>query len=93
MSDTVTVTLESDGDTDELTLPSALLERLRAEDEPDATVVGDMAMLALAQQAHGLVHHSHGNVSEELKAAEKQTLDLFEERFGRSFAEMTGHSH
>lgn len=93
MSDTVTVTLESDGETDELTLPSALLERLRAEDEPDATVVGDMAMLALAQQAHGLVHHGHGNVSEELKAAETQTLELFEERFGRSFAEMTGHSH
>jgi hypothetical protein len=56
-------------------------------------VVGDLAMLGLAQQAHGAVHHGHGEASEELERAESTTMELFEERFGESYAEMTGHDH
>jgi hypothetical protein len=93
MADTTTVNLEADGDTDELTVPTALIRLLSEEGEGTTQVVGDMAMLALAQQAHGIVHHSHGEVDPAVEEAEAVAMDLFEERFGQSYAEMTGHDH
>jgi hypothetical protein len=50
-------------------------------------------MLSLAQQLHGAVHHGHGEADEALETAESEVMDAFEERFGQSFAEMTGHDH
>lgn len=91
--ETTTVSIDVDGSTDEFTVPVALAEALSEEDETAAEVVGDLALLGFAQQAHGLIHHGQGDVGEELEAAEEATLAEFEERFGRSFAEMTGHSH
>ena len=91
--DTLTIRLETDDASDELTVPTVFVEMLSEEGESAPDVVGDLAMLALAQQAHGVVHHSHGEVSDELSAAEQLAMDLFEERFGQSFGEMTGHSH
>jgi hypothetical protein len=91
--ETTTVTIEVDGDSDEFTIPVTLTEALSEDDETSAEVVGNLALLGLAQQAHGIVHHSHGDVGEELEAAEEATLEEFEERFGQSFQEMTGHSH
>ncbi len=94
MSDeTVTVTLQAGDSEDELTVPAGILDLLSEEDEDPLEVVGDLAMLGLAQQAHGIVHHSHGDVSEDIEKAEALTMELFEERFGQSFGEMTGHSH
>ncbi|MEF8886936.1 MAG: hypothetical protein V5A30_03945 [Haloarculaceae archaeon] len=93
MADTTTVRLEAADESDELTVPTALVEMLGEDGEDLTDVVGDMAMLALAQQAHGIVHHSHGEVDPELEEAEQVTMDLFEERFGQSYAEMTGHDH
>jgi hypothetical protein len=91
--ETTTVSIEVDGESDEFTIPVTLTEALSEDDETSAEVVGNLALLGLAQQAHGIVHHSHGDVGEELEAAEEATLDEFEERFGQSFQEMTGHSH
>ena len=91
--ETVTVALESNEHSDEIEVPVALVDLLGEANESATTVVGDLAMLGLAQQIHGVVHHSQGDVDEELQAAEQLTLDLFEERFGRSFAELTGHDH
>jgi hypothetical protein len=93
MAETVTVHLETEEGSDELTVPLALVDLLRDADEGTPQVVGDIAMLGLAQQAHGAVHHAQGGVSEELEAAEALAMDLFEQRFGRSYAEMTGHDH
>jgi hypothetical protein len=91
--ETVTVSLRCGDDTDGIEVPSALVELL-AEDEESATaVVGDLAMLGLAQQAHGIVHHGQGEVGADAEAMEELTMELFEERFGRSYAEVTGHSH
>jgi hypothetical protein len=93
-SDIVTIGLQSeDGAADELQVPTALLDMLAEGDETAPEVVGDIAMFGFAQRVHSAVHHSEGGVDEELEAAEERTLELFEERFGRSFAELTGHSH
>jgi hypothetical protein len=91
--ETTTVTIEVDGQSDEFSVPPLLTEALSEEDESSAEVVGNLALLGLAQQAHGIVHHGHGDVGDELEAAEEATLDEFEDRFGQSFAEMTGHDH
>jgi hypothetical protein len=93
-AETVTLQLESDdGATDDLEVPTALLDMLAEGDETAPEVVGDIAMFGLAQRVHSAVHHSQGDVDDELEAVEKLTLDLFEKRFGRSFAELTGHDH
>ncbi|MFC7056853.1 DUF7545 family protein [Halovenus salina] len=91
--ESATVSIEMDGDSDEFEIPLALTEALSEDEESSAEVVGNLALLGLAQQAHGIVHHGHGDVGEALEAAEEATLDEFEERFGQSFQEMTGHNH
>jgi outer membrane translocation and assembly module TamA len=92
-TESVTVTIETADASDEIDVPTALIDLLADGDESAATVVGDVAMLGIAQQAHGAVHHGQGEVDDEVAAAESRAMDRFEERFGRSFAEMTGHDH
>jgi len=92
-NETATVTLTAGDDSDEIEVPVAIADLLAEGDESVTTVVGDLAMLGFAQQAHGIVHHSQGEVGEDLRAAEELAMDLFEERFGQSYAEVTGHSH
>lgn len=92
-SDTVTVTLESDGDTDEIAVPTELLDVLGEEGDTAPGIVGDVAMLGIAQQVHGIVHHGQGQGSEALEDAEAVVMEHFEERFGQTFAEVTGHGH
>ena len=92
--ETETFTIESDaGDTDELTIPSKLIEIFSEGDESSVQVVTDITMLAFAGRAHAVVHHEQGEVDEELQAIEDKAMDLFEERFGVSYAEATGHHH
>ena len=91
--DTVTVTLEADGESDELTVPTALVDMLREGEESDPEVVGDIAMFGMAQRVHGAVHHSQGEPDEEIQAVNETTMEQFEERFGATFSELTGHDH
>jgi len=91
--ETVSVHIETDESSDELEVPVAVAEMLSEEGDDVTTVVGDLVMLGLAQQAHGIVHHTEGEVGEDLAAAEALTMELFEERFGQSYAEVTGHNH
>jgi len=92
-SETVTVQLTVGDEDDSIEVPTTLLDILSEGDETAPEVVGDIAMLGIAQQAHGVVHHGHGEVDEAVEAAESLAMELFEERFGRSFGEMTGHDH
>lgn len=94
MSDAETVTFEIDGDgeTDSLTVPAGLLDAVAEDDQTGPEVLGDVAMLSLANRVHHIVHHGDGT-DPELEAVETATMDLFEERFGVTFAEATGHSH
>jgi hypothetical protein len=91
--ETVSVTLESGDTTDEIEVPTMLVDLLGEGDESVPTVVGDLAVLGLAQQAHGVVHHGQGETSQELEDAEALMMDLFEDRFGQTYGEVTGHSH
>ncbi|WP_128475961.1 DUF7545 family protein [Halorussus pelagicus] len=93
--ETVTYTIESpEGETEDLTLPKGVVDLLREdESETDTSVLGDLTMLSFAQQAHALVHHAPEEPSDEVLANEEKTMELFEERFGQTFGEMTGHSH
>ena len=92
-NETVTLTIEGEDDTDELTVPSELLDLLRENDETDPAVVGDIAMFGLAQRIHRAVHHGQGEADQGIQDLEQLTLELFEERFGATFGELTGHDH
>jgi hypothetical protein len=92
-SETVTVTLETDEYSDELQVPADAIDVLNESDGGAPTVVADLAMLGIAQQLHTLINHTQEEIGEDVEQAEEQALELFEERFGRSFAEMTGHDH
>jgi hypothetical protein len=92
-SDTVTLTVESEEGGDEVTLPAELIDLLKEGEETPAQVVGDLAMMGCAQRIHATVHHSQGEADPTIERLEELTMELFEERFGASYSEMTGHSH
>ncbi|PSP89687.1 hypothetical protein BRC90_05015 [Halobacteriales archaeon QS_4_69_34] len=91
-ADTLTLTIDAPDTTDELVVPTRLLELVAEDDESAPEVVGDTAMITLANQIHHTVAHAEGT-GEGLEDVEAHTMELFEERFGESFAEMTGHEH
>ena len=91
--ETVTLSIEGDAETDEVTLPAGMLDLLREADESDAEVVGDLALFSCAQRIHATVHHAEGGDTEQYRAIEERTMALFEERFGATYGELTGHDH
>jgi hypothetical protein len=91
--ETVTVTIETEDNTDELEVPAEAIDLLNESDDGVPTVLGDLALLGVAQQIHGIIHHTQEDVGADVEAAEKKTMELFEERFGQSFADMMGHDH
>jgi len=91
--DTVTLRIESDDDADDVTLPGEMLDLMRETDESDPEIVGDLALFSCAQRIHATVHHAEGGDTEEYRAIEERTMELFEDRFGASYAELTGHDH
>lgn len=94
MVDTETYTVKTpDGRTDEVELPEGLVDLMAQQGENPATVVTDVVMQAMAQQAHVIAHHSEGETPEDVAEIEETAAELFEERFGRSLEEAMGHSH
>ncbi|AFZ73919.1 DUF7545 family protein [Natronobacterium gregoryi] len=94
MSDveTVTVSIDADDSTDEVTLPAGLMDLVAEGDQTAAETVGDVTLLSFASRAHHVVHHGDG-ADEDLEAQEERIMELFEERFGVTFGEATGHQH
>lgn len=91
---TETYTVEGpDGDTDSVDLPAGLVDMLAEQGETASEVVTDVVLQAFAQQAHALAHHSEGETPADVAEIAETAEELFEERFGVSFAEATGHSH
>jgi len=93
MVEDVTFTVEGEGETERLTLPGELVDALAEGVETRGEVVADVAQMAFTQRAHVLVHHSEEEVDETTEAAEERARELFEDRFGVTYAEATGHSH
>jgi hypothetical protein len=91
--DTVTLYIEGPGGDDEISLPTEMLDLMREGDESNAEIVGDLALFSCAQRIHATVHHAEGGDTEDYREIEEQTMELFEERFGASYAELTGHDH
>lgn len=91
-TETTTVHIETEDSSDELTVPAGLLERFAEGDQTTAETVGDVVMLSVANNAHHWVHHDEGGDAE-LEREEAAVMDLFEERFGMTFGEATGHQH
>lgn len=91
--ETTTFSISSDnGATDEVTVPSGLVDLVAEGDQTDAETIGDVALLSFASRAHHLVHHGD-DADSELEAQEERVMELFEERFGVTFGEATGHQH
>ena len=94
MVDTETYTIEApDGETDTFELPVGLVEVLSEEGAEPATVVADISMMAFVQRAHAVAHHSDGEQDADVEAINETAEELFEERFGLTYAEATGHHH
>jgi hypothetical protein len=91
--DTVTLRIEGEDDTDEVTLPTDMLDLMREADESNAEIVGDLALFSCAQRIHATVHHAEGGDTDRYQEIEARTMELFEDRFGASYAELTGHDH
>ncbi|MFD1562711.1 hypothetical protein ACFR99_03980 [Haloarchaeobius amylolyticus] len=90
---TTTFSISSDdGATDDVTVPTGLVDLVAEGDQSDAETVGDLVLLSFASRAHHIVHHGE-DAGEALQAQESEVMDLFEERFGVTFGEATGHQH
>ncbi|MFB6124385.1 MAG: hypothetical protein ABEJ59_00305 [Halanaeroarchaeum sp.] len=91
--ETISIDVAVDDETDSVELPARLVDLFREEEtETDAQIVADMVVMAFAERAHAIVHHGQGG-DEDLEAIESATMDRFEERFGMTYGEATGHSH
>ena len=90
--DTITVSIEYDDERDDITVPAGLVDLMAEGDQGPTETIGDIVLLSFASRAHHLVHHSDG-ADEELEAQEQRMMDLFEDRFGVTFGEATGHQH
>ena len=94
MAETRPFTIEApDGSTETIDLPEGFTDLFAEPDESPAAVLADIALLAAAQQVHGIVHHGGGGADEATVEIEASVLEEFESRFGQTFAEMTGHGH
>lgn len=92
-NDTVTLSIDGPDGDDEVTLPAEMLDLMREDEESDAEIVGDLALFSCAQRIHATVHHAEGGDTEQYEEIEAATMELFEDRFGASYAELTGHQH
>ncbi len=88
---TISITAD-DGSTDDVTLPSGLIDLVAEGDQNSAETLADVTLLSFASRAHHVVHHGE-ETDPELEAQEARIMDLFEDRFGVTFGEATGHQH
>ena len=93
MVETETYRIESpDGDADEIELPVGLVDVLAEQGEEKSTVAADVTLMGFVQRAHAIAHHGQGD-AEDIDEIADTAEELFEQRFGVSFAEATGHQH
>jgi len=92
--DTETLTVEGpDGEREAVELPAGMADVFADPGESAALVAADFLVHAFAQQGHALAHHSGDDVPDDVVALNDRMEELFEERFGFSMADATGHEH
>lgn len=92
-SDDVVITIAGPDSENEIALPESLFDVLSNEDETAAEMVSDILVLSCAQRIHALVHHGEEEIDEDLSPVEDRMMTLFEEHFGVTFSQATGHDH
>jgi len=93
-AETDSFTIEGpDGTSETVEIPAGLADVFTEQGEDATAVVADFVVQAFAQQTHAVVHHSQDDVPADLDALNDQMEEIFEERFGVSLADATGHSH
>ncbi|MFB6162388.1 MAG: hypothetical protein ABEJ86_02975 [Halococcoides sp.] len=90
--ETTTVTLDANGESRTLDVPTGAFEVL-AEDDAQVDVMTDLALFELTRNIHAAAHHSEVDPEIPMDDIEDEVLDLFEDNFDVSFAEATGHDH
>lgn len=93
-SDNLSVTVAIGDDSDAVELPTDLVDLFREDPaETDAEIVADVLVMSFAERMHAIVHHGQGQGDGSLEELEAAMMDEFENRFGMTFDEATGHSH
>ncbi|MCU4925715.1 hypothetical protein OB905_06910 [Halobacteria archaeon AArc-dxtr1] len=90
--DELTLSISADDQETDVTIPTGLIDLVAEEGQSEAETVGDVTLLAFASRAHHMVHHGE-DADETLAAQEERIMELFEERFGVTYGEATGHQH
>lgn len=93
MDDTTTVWIQVGSEEEQIELPVSTLDLIGGQGDTPAQTAGDLVMFGSMQRLHGVVHHSNEEPSADAVAAEEAMQDLFEDRFGTSFASLIGHEH
>lgn len=91
--ETTDVQIAVDDSEETIGLPADVLSFFGGGEQPAAETVGDLLIVDCAHRLHGHVHHGEEAADPRIEEAERSMRELFEERFGASFAEVTGHAH
>lgn len=89
--DTVTVTVDAEGDQRTLDLPEGFVDLVREPGESAADVVADLVLLSGAQRTYEAVHFSEGGVPDEVEAVDDRMQELFESEFGTTLRDVVGY--
>ena len=93
MSEHVTVEIAVGDDDENIAIPTGVLEALTQDELTLPEIIGDLIIVSCTQRLHGMVAHGAAEPDEDLVELEAEMREVFEDRFGASFAELTGHSH
>lgn len=91
--DTSHVTIRVDDSEDSVELPEELFSLFTEEDQTPASAATDLMVLDYTHRLHAQVHHTEDEPDERIVELEADLRDRFEDRFGASFGELTGHQH
>lgn len=81
-----------DGDVEEIEVPEGLVDVLAEQGEQRSTVAADITLMGFVQRAHAMAHHGENeDLPADIADIAETAETLFEERFGVTFAEATGH--
>lgn len=94
MTETRTVTITDDAGTEErIELPAELVDLIVPPELEMAEGIGDLIVFSCAQRIHAVRHHSEEEHEADLDDVETAIMDQFEDRFGATFGDVTGHQH